>query len=79
VGAYGYQRELLRPGYSGDGSMLTAGLPARGGGPTTTENQGPRALAPNEIIGSPHSDATERVLVDPETGATKTYSHRKRW
>lgn len=86
IGAYGWQPNFLGPGYTGSGSLMSAGLPvrsrasmagARGGGPASVvsdERVVPRGLAPGEHIGTPHTDGVVRVVVDPATGGTEIYS-----
>jgi hypothetical protein len=74
MGMSGYQNGNLGRGYTGDGSLMSAGLPARGGGPVSGTDSEPMGLTPGETIGSPWSDGTERVIVDPATGESVIYS-----
>lgn len=72
IGAFGWQRGYLRPGYTGNGNMLSAGLPARGGGPVDKTHV-PYGLAEGQDIGTPSADPILRVITDPETDRTQLY------
>jgi hypothetical protein len=80
IGPFGWQ-PYLGVGRTGAGAMVSVGLPAGvGGGPVQPERTGPtvRGLAPYEHIGAPHSDETERVIIDPAWRTTVVYSQSAR-